>query len=148
MSEKKLVSLIEMLADVLQERDLSEIEVEDKEQRIRIAREQVKYSPVSPPPPSAVLSASTDSPTQSETVSTSENTVVSPIVGTIYLSPEPNAPEFIRVGDMVKQGQTLLIIEAMKVMNPISAPRSGKVTNIHVRDSEPVEFGAPLVDIE
>ena len=74
--------------------------------------------------------------------------VPSPMVGTAYLSPQPGAPAFIKVGDMVREGQTLLIIEAMKVMNPIIAPKSGKVTRILIEDKQPVEYGEPLLVLE
>ena len=74
--------------------------------------------------------------------------VPSPIVGTVYLAPEPGAPAFVSVGTQVTEGQTILIVEAMKTMNPIAAPRAGKVTKICVADAQPVEYGEPLVIIE
>ena len=70
------------------------------------------------------------------------------MVGTVYVSPEPGAPPFVKVGDEVKEGQTLLIIEAMKVMNPLASPRAGKVKHIFIRDGQPVEFGEPLIVVE
>ena len=73
--------------------------------------------------------------------------MTSPMVGTVYLSPEPGKPSFVKVGDKVSEGQTLLIIEAMKVMNPLAAPASGTIKAIHVEDSSPVEFGQPLLVI-
>ncbi len=148
MSDKKTKILLDMLADVLDERDLSEIELEDKEIRVRVARERhvVAAQPVAMP--QNVTPTPADQPASKAPALASENTVNSPIVGTVYLAPEPGAANFISVGDQVAVGQTLLIVEAMKVMNPITADRAGKVSAIHVTDSQPVEFGAPLLDIE
>ena len=149
MSDKKTKNLLDMLADVLDARDLSEIEVEDTEIRVRVARERhvvaAQPAPTSSTPQMTVAatSASTNSAPQS-----SENTVNSPIVGTVYLAPEPGAANFVSVGDKVTIWQTLLIVEAMKVMNPITATRAGTVATIHVSDNQPVEFGTPLLDIE
>jgi len=102
-------------------------------------------SPCAPAAPAAAAPAAAepaDDPAQSP------NAVTSPMVGTIYLQPEPDAPAFISVGDTIKEGQTLLIIEAMKTMNQIPSPRTGTVKRILVDDGAPVEFGAPLVILE
>ncbi len=151
----KMKNILEMLAGILDERNLSEIEVEDKDLRLRIAREKQVvnpsvFAPVSQlPSEQASLSPSHSSDrSPQQAPNNPANIVTSPIVGTAYLSPEPGAAAFVSVGDHVKAGQTLLIVEAMKVMNPITAPRSGIVQNVFVLDSEPVEFGAPLVELE
>ena len=148
MSDKKTKNLLDMLADVLDERDLSEIELEDKEMRVRVARERNVVTTHAAHAPQAAAPAAADQTSPKAAAPTSENTVNSPIVGTVYLAPEPGAANFVSIGDQVSVGQTLLIVEAMKVMNPITATRAGKVTGIHVTDSQPVEFGAPLLDIE
>ena len=92
--------------------------------------------------------ASEPVPTAAPPVAAAKDSIKSPMVGTVYLSPQPGAPSFIKVGDKVKSGQTLLIIEAMKTMNPIPSPKEGTVREILVSDSQPVEFGAPLVVID
>ena len=143
--------LIRDLADILNETNLSEIEVEQGELRVRVSRQlaaapvQAYAAPmaaapalVAPAAPAAAAPAAADS----------KNAVPSPMVGTVYMAPAPGARAFIEVGQTVKEGQTLLIIEAMKTMNQIPSPRSGKITAILVEDSQPVEFGEPLVVIE
>ena len=149
MSDKKTKNLLDMLADVLDARDLSEIEVEDTEIRVRVARERhvvaAQPAPTSSTPQMTVAatSASTNSAPQS-----SENTVNSPIVGTVYLAPEPGAANFVSVGDRVTIWQTLLIVEAMKVMNEIKAERSGTITAILIEDGTPVQFGDDLFSVK
>ena len=140
-------SVIRELAELLTETSLSEIEVEQAGLRIRVARQlNAVYSgvpsavPASPPAPAMVPEAT---PAKRETPSA--GTITSPMVGTVYVAPEPGAQAFIKPGDSVKEGDTLLIIEAMKTMNPISAPRSGVIKEICVRDGEPVEYGQALV---
>lgn len=136
--------LVRKLAGILKETDLTEIEVERGDLRIRVARElTVAAAPVAP---TASTPAASD-----EAAPAAEHdgeTVPSPMVGTVYLQPQPGSEPFIRVGSVVTEGQTLLIVEAMKTMNPIPAPRDGKVVKILVADAQPVEFGEPLVVIE
>jgi len=147
-------SLIRQLADILKDTDLSEIEVEQGSLKIRVARQlmqtsSVTYVPQSSPAPAAQAPAI---PAATATIpapaAASTNAIKSPMVGTVYLQAQPGNPPFISVGDTVKEGQTLLIIEAMKTMNSIPSPKAGKVVEILVNDSQPVEFGAPLVVIE
>ncbi|TLP48955.1 MULTISPECIES: acetyl-CoA carboxylase biotin carboxyl carrier protein [Cohaesibacter] len=148
---------IRQLAELVQETDLTEIEVEQNDLRIRVAREviiqQATYAapaaaapapvaaPVSPAPVAAAAPAASDN-------ASNPNAVRSPMVGTAYLAPEPGAPNFISVGDKVTEGQSLMIVEAMKTMNDIPAPRSGTVTAILVDNAQPVEYDEPLVIIE
>jgi acetyl-CoA carboxylase biotin carboxyl carrier protein len=144
--------LIRALARLLDETGLTEIEIEQKGLRVRVGRQgpfvhaaAASASHVPPPPLAApapaVLEAPTD-PTKHPGV------VTSPMVGTAYLAPEPGARPYINIGSVVNAGDTLLIIEAMKTMNQIPAPRAGKVTQILIEDGRPVEFGEPLVIIE
>jgi len=143
--------MVRRLADILIETGLSEIEVEHNGQRIRVAREITAapattfYAPAAPQPAPVTASPAPvtvpDAPARGEQVK-------SPMVGTVYLRPQPDAEPFVRVGDRVSEGQTLLIIEAMKTMNPIPSPKAGVILEILVDDAEPVEFGVPLVVIE
>ena len=143
--------MVRRLADILIETGLSEIEVEQNGQRIRVAREitagpTTVYATAPQAAPASVqaaapTAAAPEAPARGEQVK-------SPMVGTIYLRPQPDADPFIRVGDRVQEGQTLLIIEAMKTMNPIPSPRDGVILEILVDDAQPVEFGAPLIVIE
>ena len=148
--------LIRSLADILNETDLTEIEVERGELRIRVAREvtmtaaaPVHYAaaPVAQAAPAAAAPVSMPSD-PATIVSRKGEEVKSPMVGTAYLQPSPEAPQFVKPGDKVKKGQTLLIVEAMKTMNPIQAPRDGVVSEILVGDAQPVEFGEALVLLE
>ena len=100
------------------------------------------------PAPSAAPAAAAASTEDSDDPAALPGAVVSPMVGTVYLAPEPGAPDFVKVGDTISEGQTLLIVEAMKTMNQIPAPKSGTVKRIVVEDGAPVEFGAPLMVIE
>jgi len=142
--------LIRELAGLLTETDLSEIEIEQNGMRIRVARNLT----VAASAPAAVNSAlapapaAPASPGPSADTGLKPGTVTSPMVGTAYKSPEPGAPAFVEVGTAVREGQTLLIVEAMKTMNPIPAPRAGTVTAILVEDGQPVEYGEPLLVIE
>lgn len=141
---------IRQLADILVETDLSEIEYEDDGRRVRVARTTTTSVMTVPSTHSTPMPAPT---VISETPAVSDPTlhpgaVKSPMVGMAYLAAEPGAAPFVSVGDMVNVGQTLLIIEAMKVMNPIKAPRAGKITHIMVKDGTPVEFSEPLMVIE
>jgi acetyl-CoA carboxylase biotin carboxyl carrier protein len=141
-------ALVRELAELLAETGLTEIEVEDGTRKIRVARTLTAApvavaAPLAAPAPAAAAPVA-PAPTP---VDTHANAVRSPMVGTAYLTPEPGAPHFITVGQSVKAGQTLLIIEAMKVMNTITAPASGTVTAILVDNAQPVEFDQPLVVI-
>lgn len=140
---------IRQLADILVETDLSEIEYEDEGRRVRVARTVTAVaSVVAPAPVYHAPQESEPAPLSVIDPTKNPNAIKSPMVGTIYLSPEPGAAPFVKVGDTVQVGQTLLIIEAMKVMNPIKASRGGLITQIFVRDAAPVEFGEPLMIIE
>ena len=146
--------LVRKLADILTETGLSEIEVEHNDLKIRVAK-TLTAAPaaaqyVAAPAPLAAAPAPAAS---SEAAPAAEpqrkgDVVNSPMVGTVYLQPQPDSPPFVAVGDTVTAGQTLLIVEAMKTMNPIPAPRGGKIVEIIVQDAQPVEFGEPLVIIE
>jgi acetyl-CoA carboxylase biotin carboxyl carrier protein len=147
--------LVRELAELLGETGLSEIEVEDGDRKIRVAR-TISAAPVAsvavpaaPAPVAAPAAAPAAPAAPAEPAAPSmANAVKSPMVGTSYLAPEPGAAPFISIGATVKIGDPLLIIEAMKVMNPITAERAGKVTAILVEDGQPVEFDQPLVVIE
>ncbi len=148
------VELVRQLATLLDETNLTEIEVEDSDRRIRVAREvHVAAAPVTyAPPPVAAAPAATAAPAApaAETAPppSAANAVKSPMVGTVYLTPNPEAKPFVAVGQKVAAGDTLVIIEAMKVMNPITAPSAGTVTAILVESGQPVEFDQPLVVVE
>jgi acetyl-CoA carboxylase biotin carboxyl carrier protein len=154
-------ALVRQLADILNDTSLTEIEVERGELRIRVAREitaapvvqyaaaPAQYAPAPAAAAAAPAAAPASMPSDPATiVAKSGETVKSPMVGTVYLQASPEAPPFISVGATVKKGQTLLIIEAMKTMNPIQAPRDGVIADILVGDAQPVEFGEPLVTLE
>lgn len=148
--------LVRQLAGVLDETRLTEIEVQDGERRIRVARQvTMAAAPAAMAPaaaPAAVALTAQPSPAAApaggDDLKSHPGTVKSPMVGTAYLTPEPGAPAFVSVGGQVKAGDTLLIIEAMKVMNPIAAPKAGTVTKICVQNEQPVEYDTPLVVIE
>jgi len=146
--------LVRKLAGILTDTSLTEIEVEKGDLKIRVARQaapSVSYAaapahmaapaPVLAGGPVAADAAAASAPSRGEDVK-------SPMVGTVYLSPQPGADPFIKVGDKVAAGQTLLIVEAMKTMNPIPSPRAGTVLEILVGDASPVEFGEPLIVLE
>lgn len=139
------------LADILNETDLTDIEVEHGDLRIRVSRKVTVQAAATVMPAAApVVTAAAPVATAAEPTKAdlSKNAVPSPMVGTAYLAPAPGARNFIEVGAQVKEGQTLLIIEAMKTMNQIPAPRAGTVKAILIEDAQPVEFGEPLVVIE
>jgi acetyl-CoA carboxylase biotin carboxyl carrier protein len=144
--------LVRTLADILTETGLSEIEVERDGLKVRVARQISVTATVAAPGPAAAHTAAAPAPESGASpaapVRAAGDAVNSPMVGTVYLQPQPGAPSFVKVGDSVAAGQTLMIIEAMKTMNPIPAPRAGKVVEILVSDAQPVEFGEPLVIIE
>jgi acetyl-CoA carboxylase biotin carboxyl carrier protein len=150
-------ALVRQLAEILNETDLTEVEVERGELRIRVAREitmhaaPVQYAAAPAPAvaPVAAAAAPVSMPSDPATiVARAGEDVKSPMVGTAYLQASPEAAPFVQPGDKVKKGQTLLIVEAMKTMNPIQAPRDGVVAEILVGDGQPVEFGEPLVLLE
>ncbi len=138
--------MIRALAELLDETRLTEIEIEHEGLRVRVARQPGSAAPVmqyaAPALPVAAPAAGIES------AAAHPGAVTSPMVGTVYLAPEPGATPFVAVGDAVETGQTLFIIEAMKTMNPIAAPKSGKVVRILVKDGQPVEFGEPMAIIE
>ena len=134
--------LIRRLAAILEETGLGEIEYAEGDRRIRVARPNGAAAPVAALAPAAIVA-----PAAADAVP-AVNAVRSPMVGTAYLSPEPGAAPFVRVGDRVSEGQTLLIIEAMKVMNPIKCPRAGTVSAVLVEDAAPVEYGEPLLVVD
>ena len=144
------IELVRRLADLLSETNLTEIEVEQDGLRIRVARGAAPASsvqafayPAAAAPPAAAPAHAAGAPSEPAR----GDVVKSPMVGTVYLQPEPGAPPFVRVGERVEEGQTLLIVEAMKTMNPIPAPRAGRIVEILVADAQPVEFGEPLAVI-
>ena len=140
-------TMIRELAALLNETGLSEIEIEEKDLRIRVCKGMSNsHGPVQTVsvPPAATLAA-TGAPAAS---TAKPGTVTSPMVGTVYLASEPGARPFIEIGTKVSEGQTLMIVEAMKTMNQISASHAGTVVDILVEDAQPIEFGEPLVIIE
>jgi acetyl-CoA carboxylase biotin carboxyl carrier protein len=139
--------MVQRLANILIETGLSEIEVEQNGLRIRVAREIAASTTTILAAPQAAPAAAPSAPPADEAPARGE-TVKSPMVGTAYLKPQPDAAPFVRVGDRVQAGQTLLIVEAMKTMNPIPSPRDGVVLAVLVDDAQPVEFGEPLVVVE
>ena len=146
--------VIKDLAELLNTTGRTEIEIESGGMRIKVARSGGQTTAYVPAPVNAPQAAPAEAPSEAAGEAAPEDPAIhpgavkSPMVGTAYLSPEPGAAAFIKVGDMVSEGQTLLIVEAMKTMNPITAPRAGKVTQIIVQNEQPVEFDQPLVIIE
>jgi acetyl-CoA carboxylase biotin carboxyl carrier protein len=153
--------LIRAIAELLNKENLAEIEIEQEDFRVRVTRsypvEAPAYAPApqyfappaapaAPAAPASVVAAA--APTSKEDLAANPGTLTSPMVGTAYRSPEPGKPVFVDVGTKVTEGQTVLIIEAMKTMNQIPAHRSGTVTRVLVDDAQPVEYGEPLVVIE
>ncbi len=144
------VELVSQLAALLDKSNLTEIEVEDSNRRIRVAREvhTIASAPMTYAAPPAAPAAPAAAPAEAAPAAISANAVKSPMVGTVYLTPNPEAKPFIAVGQKVSAGDTLVIIEAMKVMNPITAPNGGTVAAILVESGQPVEFDQPLVVVE
>lgn len=143
-------ALIRELALLLDETNLTEIEIERSGLRVRVARNMsiAAAVPTSYAPAPVAAPAAPAAPVAPADAAKHPGVVPSPMVGTVYLAPEPGARPFVEVGAKVAAGQTLLIIEAMKTMNQIPAPRAGTVTQLLVEDGSPVEFGEPLVVIE
>lgn len=137
--------LIRELAALLHETDLTEIEVGDDDNRIRIARTLAAVAAAAPVTAAPAALAAPIAETAASGSAVPLGAVPSPMVGTVYLSSDPSTAPYIRVGDQVSEGDTLLIVEAMKVMNPITSPRSGTVKEILVENQQPIEFGQPLV---
>jgi acetyl-CoA carboxylase biotin carboxyl carrier protein len=149
--------LVRKLADILTDTGLSEIEVEHAGLKIRVAKTltaapvQVAmpaHVPAVAHAPAAVAQAPAAASVAEAPARAKGDTVNSPMVGTVYLQPQPGADPFVKVGDTVQAGQTLFIVEAMKTMNPIPAPKGGRIVEILVSDAQPVEFGEPLAVIE
>ena len=143
-------ALVRELAELLSSNDLNEIEVEDGERKIKVRRDAPQAFVAAAPQamaaaPSAAPAASAAGPQAAPEQDVGGEAVKSPMVGTAFLSPEPGAKPFASVGDTVKAGDTLLIVEAMKVMNPITSPKTGTVKAVNVSDGQPVEFDQPLV---
>jgi acetyl-CoA carboxylase biotin carboxyl carrier protein len=143
-------NLIRELAGLLTETDLSEIEIEQHGLRVRVAR-TVTVVTAAPAPVAAAPAAAAQpgaNSAHSAEPALRPGTVTSPMVGTAYLSPEPGAAAFVEVGATVREGQTVMIVEAMKTMNQIPAPKAGTVTAILVEDGQPVEYGEPMLVVE
>ena len=144
--------LVRRLADILTETGLSEIEVEHSGLKIRVAKTLTAapmqmYAPAPAQAPAAAAAASSSAAPTAEPAHAPGDVVKSPMVGSVYLQPNPGADAFVKVGDTVAAGQTLMIIEAMKTMNPIPATKAGRLVEILVEDGQPVEFGEPLAVI-
>ncbi|SEM45727.1 acetyl-CoA carboxylase biotin carboxyl carrier protein [Sphingomonas gellani] len=151
------VDLVRQLAELLDTTQLTEIEVEDKDRKIRVARKAaapapVHYAPAASAPAPLTASNVPAAPVAAEigasAPASTANAVKSPMVGTAYLAAEPGAKAFAAVGQKVAAGDTLLIVEAMKVMNPITAPSAGTVTQVLIENGQPVEFDQPLIVVE
>jgi len=147
--------LVRKLADILTDTGLSEIEVEHAGLKIRVAKtltaapvQVVAPAPVAAAPVAHSNPGPATAPAAEAPARARGDTVNSPMVGTVYLQPQPGADPFVKVGDTVSAGQTLFIVEAMKTMNPIPAPKGGRIVEILVSDAQPVEFGEPLAVIE
>jgi acetyl-CoA carboxylase biotin carboxyl carrier protein len=146
-------AFIERLAELLQRNGLTEIEVCQGETRVRVAKQPppaVEYHAAPSAPPSSALPAAAAAAPAAPPPEAPPHpgTINSPMVGTVYLAPDPASPPYVAVGETVKEGQTLLIIEAMKVMNAIRAPRAGRVARVFVENAAPVEYGEPLLVLE
>ncbi len=146
--------LVRELASILRDADLGEVEIEHEGLRIRVSKSipnapaPIQYAAAPPAAAPAAQAPATSAAPAAAPAAAHANAVTSPMVGTVYLSPEPGAKAFVNVGDKVKAGDTLMLVEAMKTFNPVEAPASGTVKEIIVSDSQPVEFGEPLIVIE
>jgi acetyl-CoA carboxylase biotin carboxyl carrier protein len=141
---------IRELAAILDQTGLTEIEIQKSDVRVRVARTALAAAPVAyaAAPSAATTPRAVPVSDSSAKAAPPAGALTSPMVGTVYLAPSPGADPFVKAGDKVAQGQTLMIVEAMKTMNPIAAPKAGVVRQILVRDAQPVEFGEPLAVIE
>jgi len=143
---------VRRLSHLLREAELSEIEYESGDQRVRVARQTTVAAAPQPEPAPQPASGGGQAPSAPQPAESSEpvpdGAVTAPMVGTIYRGPDPTSAPFVNEGDRVQEGQTLVIVEAMKVMNPLPAPRGGTVSRILVADGQPVEYGEPLLVIE
>jgi acetyl-CoA carboxylase biotin carboxyl carrier protein len=144
--------LVRQLAQLLNENDLTEIEVEHGDRRIAVKRQIFAAAAPGPAAPAYAVApaaaAPAAPPTDEANAGSHPGTVKSPMVGTAFLAPEPGAQPFVSAGSRVEAGDTLLIVEAMKVMNPITAPRGGTIRQVFVQDSQPVEYDQPLLILE
>jgi len=147
--------LIRAIAELLNEQDLAEIEIEREEFRVRVTRSFASKEMVQMAAPMQAMPAAAPAPAAAavaapavEDLATNPGTLTSPMVGTAYMAAEPGAKNFVEVGSKVSEGETVLIIEAMKTMNQIPAHKAGTITRILVEDAQPVEYGEPLVVIE
>lgn len=142
-------ALLRELAELLAANDLSEIEVEDGDRKIKVRRDPAPVMAYAPAPQAAApaLAASPAPAAEAAAPAAPVDALKSPMVGTVFLSPEPGAAPFVSVGQAIKEGETLMIIEAMKVMNPITADKGGTIKQVLVSDAQPVEFDQPLVVI-
>jgi len=146
-SETKLVK---ELAAILNETDLTEIEMKKGDLKIRVSKggggfvQAVSAPAATPAPAPASRAIETPAPETNSDAASHPGAVKSPMVGTAYVRPSPDADAFVNVGDSVKEGDTVLLVEAMKTFNPITAPKSGKISEVLVEDAQPVEFGEPL----
>jgi acetyl-CoA carboxylase biotin carboxyl carrier protein len=155
MTDKKTgisTDLVRELAELLVEKDLNEIDVKDQDVRIRLSRGNQNIAmpsmPMAMPAPGTLIEALQNSALSAPEKTNAQNAVPSPMVGTVYLSGSPESAPYVSVGASVSEGDTILIIEAMKTMNHIAAPRSGTISAILVEDKQPVEFGEALVVID
>lgn len=145
---------IRELAAILDQTGLTEIEIQKPDMRVRVSRTSAApafaYAPAAAAAPASAAPAAPmpQAAAEAKPSGPPAGAVTSPMVGTVYLSPSPGADAFVKVGDQVREGQTLMIVEAMKTMNPIAAPRAGGVKQILVRDAQPIEFGEALIVIE
>ena len=142
------IKLVRQLAELLNETGLTEIEVEDDDRKIRVARTLQAASVAVAAPAPVAAAAPVAAPVAPTAPADHPGALKSPMVGTVYLAASPEAAPFVSVGDSVKEGDTIVIIEAMKVMNPITATKGGKVTQVLVANGQPVEYDQPLVVIE
>jgi acetyl-CoA carboxylase biotin carboxyl carrier protein len=140
--------LVRKLADLLQETGLNEIEYEVNNHRIRVAKHPGVTTVAAPAAAPAPCAPAAPAAPAGGPEAVPAGAVTAPMVGTVYVAGEPGAPPFVKVGDSVTEGQTLLIIEAMKVMNPLASPRAGTIKQIMISDGQPVEYGEPLLVIE
>jgi acetyl-CoA carboxylase biotin carboxyl carrier protein len=140
--------VVRALADLLHEKDLSEIEYNGEDWHVRVAKGSPAGTDMTAPAMAAAPAPVADATKPADTVADHPGVVTSPMVGTVYLSDESDAPPFVSIGNSVSEGETLVLIEAMKVFNPIKAPKGGKISQILISNGDPVEFGEPLLIIE